>query len=76
MPQPLSVDTYIKVKKGNILLYGLVKVSAIPFRSRDDRFYRYIGVNFTIGLLDVIVISLISLYRGSLNRDFVQFIIL
>ena len=42
----------IKVKKGNVLLYGLVKVSAIPFRSRDDRFYRYIGVNFTFGLLD------------------------
>ena len=34
------------------MLYGLVKVSAIPFRSRDDRFYRYIGVNFTFGLLD------------------------
>ena len=47
-----SVDSYIKVKKGNVLLYGLVKESAIPFRSRDDRFYRYIGVNFAFGLLD------------------------
>ena len=27
-------------------------MSAIPFWSRDDRFYRYIGVNFTFGLLD------------------------
>ena len=47
-----SVDRYIKDKKGNILLYRLVTVSAIPFRSRDDRFYRYIGVNFTFGLVD------------------------
>ena len=47
-----SVDRYIKVKKGNVLLYGLVKVSAIPFRLRDDRFYCYIRVNFTFGLLD------------------------
>ena len=47
-----SVDRYIKVKKGNVLLYGLVKMSAIPSRSCDDRFYRYIGVNFTFGLLD------------------------
>ena len=27
-------------------------MSVIPFRSRDDQFYRYIGVNFTFGLLD------------------------
>ena len=27
-------------------------MSAIPFWSRDDRFYRYIGVNITFGLLD------------------------
>ena len=27
-------------------------MSAIPFRSHGDRFYRYIGVNFTFGLLD------------------------
>ena len=47
-----SVDRYIKVKKGNVLLYGPVKVSAISFGSRDDRFYRYVGVNFTFGLLD------------------------
>ena len=47
-----SVDRYIKVKKGYILLYGLVKVSAFHFRSRDDRVYRYIGVNFTFRLLD------------------------
>ena len=32
-----SVDRY---KKGNVLSYG-----------RYDRFYRYIGVNFTFGLL-------------------------
>ena len=47
-----SVDRYIKVKKGHILLYGLVKVSAIPFWLLDDRFYRYVGVNFMFGLLD------------------------
>ena len=40
-----SVDRYIKVKKGNVLLYGLVKTSATPFQSCDDRFYHYIGVN-------------------------------
>ena len=27
-------------------------MSAIPFRSCGDRFYRYIGVGFTFGLLD------------------------
>ena len=27
-------------------------MSAIPFGSCDDRFYRYIGINFTFGLLD------------------------
>ena len=27
-------------------------MSAIPFRPRDERFYRYIGVNVTFGLLD------------------------
>ena len=47
-----SVDRYIKVKIGNILLYGLVKVSAIPFWSHDDRFYHYIGVNSTFAMLD------------------------
>ena len=47
-----SVDRYIKVKKGNVSLYGLVEVSAIRFRSPDDRFYCYIEVNFTFGLLD------------------------
>ena len=47
-----SVDRYIKVKKGKVLLYGLVKVSAVPFWSRDDRFYCYVGVNFTFGPLD------------------------
>ena len=46
-----SVDKYIKVKKGNILLYGLVKVSAIPFWSRDDQFYCYIRINFKFGQL-------------------------
>ena len=46
------VDRNIKAKKGNVLLYRLVKVSAIPFRSCNDRFYRYIRVNFTFGLLD------------------------
>ena len=35
LPQS-CVDRYIKVKKGNVLLSGLVEVSAIPFRSRDD----------------------------------------
>ena len=35
-----------------MFIYGLVEASAIPFRSRDDRFYRYIGVNFTFELLD------------------------
>ena len=40
-----SVDRYIKVKN------GLVKVSAIPFQLHDDRFYRYVEVNFTFGLL-------------------------
>ena len=35
-----SVDIYIKVKKGNVLLYGLVKVSAIPFWSHADQLYR------------------------------------
>ena len=76
-----SVDRYIKVKKGNVLLYGLVKVSAVPFRSRDDRFYRYLGVNFALGLLDCdryigdIVIPCnigragISFYRKSLYRS-------
>ena len=32
----------------------LVKVSAIPCQSCDDRFYCYIGVNFTFGLLDCV----------------------
>ena len=45
-------DRYIKVKKGNVLSYWLVKVSAIPFWLRDDRFYHYIGLNFTFGVLD------------------------
>ena len=31
---------------------GSVEVSAIPFRSPYDRFYRYIGVTFTFGLQD------------------------
>ena len=46
-----SVDRSIKSKKGNVLLHWVVKVSGIPFRTREDRFYRYIGVNFTFGLL-------------------------
>ena len=55
LPHYRTVDRYSKVKKGNILLYGLVKVSAIPFRSRDGRFYHYVGVTciFTFGLLPV-----------------------
>ena len=69
-----SVDRYIKVKKGHILLYGLVKVSAIPFWLLDDRFYRYVGVNFTFGLLDCDRYIRISLYCGSLNRGFVTYI--
>ena len=48
-----SVDRYIKVKKGGyVLLSGLVKVSTFPFWSCDDRFYHYIRVSFTFGLLD------------------------
>ena len=47
-----SIDRYIKVKEGNVLLYRQVKVSAIPFRLQDDPFYRYIEVNFKFGLLD------------------------
>ena len=49
-----SVDRGIKVKKGNVLLFGLVDVSSIPFRSRGDRFYRCIGVNVAFGLLDCV----------------------
>ena len=48
----MLTDTLIKVKNKKVLLYGLVKVSAIPFQSRDGRFYRSVGVNFTFGLLD------------------------
>ena len=33
-------------------MYELVEVSAIPFWSCDDQFYRFIGDNFTFGLLD------------------------
>ena len=33
-------------------LAGSVEVSSMPFRSRYDRFYRYIGVNFTFWLQD------------------------
>ena len=36
---------------------GLVKVSAIPFRLRDDRFYRYIGALDCDGYIEDIVIS-------------------
>ena len=39
-------------KSSFLFLDGSVEVSAIPFRSRYDRFYRYIGVNFTFGLQD------------------------
>ena len=39
--------------KSNFFFFaGSVEVSAITFRSRHDRFYRYIGVNFTFGLQD------------------------
>ena len=38
--------------KSRFFLAGSVEVSVIPFRSRYDRFYRYIGVNFTFGLHD------------------------
>ena len=44
-------DTSKSIKETSCYLL-LVKVSAIPFRSRDDRFSRHIGVNFTFGLLD------------------------
>ena len=45
-----SVDRFIKVK----IEYGLVKVSAIPFQSRSDRFYHYIALNFTFWLLECV----------------------
>ena len=36
------------MKKGNVLIFGLVEVSAIPYRSRDNLFYHYIGANFAV----------------------------
>ena len=39
-------------KSSFFFLAGSVEVSAIPFRSRYDRFYRYSGVKFTFGLQD------------------------
>ena len=47
-----SDGRYIKVKKENISLSGLAEMCAVSFRSRDDRFCHYLGVNFTFGLLD------------------------
>ena len=48
-----SLTDTLKSKKGNLcLVSGLIEESTIPFRSRDDRFYRYIRVNFKYGLLD------------------------
>ena len=41
-----------KSKSSFLFVDGSVEVSAIPFRWRYDRFYRYIGVNFTFGLQD------------------------
>ena len=54
------------VKKGNVLLCGLVEVSAIPFRSLDD-FIVISGLILRLGCLFV----RISLHRGPLNRGFV-----
>ena len=49
-----TFERYIKVKKGNVLLSGLVEGS-VPFQvSSRVRFYRYIGVNFAFGLLDCV----------------------
>ena len=45
----MFTDTF-KSKKGNVLLYGLVKVSAIRFRSHDDQVVS--GLNFMFELLD------------------------
>ena len=43
---------YIGVKVINLhLLVKVLAIPVIPFRSRDNRFYRYISVNFTFGLL-------------------------
>ena len=39
-------------KSSFFFLAGSVEVSAIPFWLRYDLFYRYIGVNFTLGLQD------------------------
>ena len=44
-------DTLKSMKETSCYLL-FVKASAIPFLSRDDRFYRYIEVNFTFVLLD------------------------
>ena len=55
---------------------GLVEVSAIPFRSHDDQFYHYIKLILHLGCYIVIVKSGILLYRGSLSRGFVPYIIL
>ena len=66
-----------KVKKENALLSRLVEVCTIPFRSRDDRFYRYIGVNFTCGLLDCDrFIGDIVMPGSQLNQDFAPYILL
>ena len=71
-----SVHRYIKVKKGNVLFYGLVKVSAIPSGRVMIDFIVISGLILCLGCEIVIVISEISLYRGSLNRGFVPYIIL
>ena len=72
-----SVERYVKVKKGNVLLHGMVKVSAIPFRSRDDQALILIGVNFTFRLLncDCYIHLVLSLYWRSLNQGFVPYAI-
>ena len=71
-----SADRYIKVNKGNVLFYGLFKVSAIPFHPLMIDFIVVLGLILRLGCWIVIVISEMSLYRGSLNRGFVPYIIL
>ena len=52
-------------------------MSTIPFRLHDDRFYCYIGVNFTFGLLDCDrFIGDIVNKVDRLNRGFVPYILL
>ena len=66
------MDT-LKLKKEISCCMGcMVKMSAIPFQSCDDRFYCFIRFDFTFELLDCdCYISQILLYCGLLKRVFV-----